>query len=343
MSLIYVAMSGGVDSSVAASVLADEGHDVAGVTMLLTGTCGSAAAVAAARDACETLGIEHELLDLREPFDERVVGAFADAYAEGRTPNPCVTCNDLLKFGALLDYARQRGADFLASGHHARVVRDAESVRLARATDAEKDQSYFLYRLGQERLEHLLFPVGSMSKTEVRRIARDRALPAASVRDSQDVCFTKEGEYEPVIERLRPDATRPGAIVSESGEKLGEHRGIGRYTVGQRKGLGIATGEPMYVVAIDAATNTVVAGPKSSLAVTHIDASRAVWYSDEVKQRCEVQTRSRGESIPGSVRHIADRLEVDLDHPVEGVACGQSVVCYKGDEVIGGGVIEGTR
>ena len=346
MARVFVAMSGGVDSSVTAALLLEQGHDVTGVTMQLwpssddEGGCCSVSAIRDARRVCDLLGITHYTLNFREVFEEAVVGPFADEYARGRTPNPCIVCNDVLKFSDLLAKVMAQGADFLATGHYARVVRDAQGTPwLAKAVDPTKDQSYFLYRLSRSQLEHVLFPVGELRKTEVRQIALRIGLAVAEKPDSQEVCFAPAGEHAKVVRERRPEALVSGEIVDADGCALGRHDGIANYTVGQRKGLGIGGGEPLFVIAIDAAENRVVVGPRESLKVSRVEADDIVWYA-EAQAEVTAMVRYRMDAR-AAVAHVdAERLIVQFAGQLEGVAPGQAVVCYRDDLVVGGGVIE---
>jgi len=345
MARVFVAMSGGVDSSVAAALLLEQGHDVTGVTMQLWPSgdaengCCSVSAVRDARRVCDLLGIAHYALNFRAAFESRVVSAFAREYAAGRTPNPCIVCNDRLKFSDLLARVSAQGADFLATGHYARVVRDeAGTPWLARGLDPAKDQSYFLYRLTPAQLEHVLFPVGELEKPAVRAIAERMGLHVAEKPDSQEVCFAAAGHHADVVAARNPEAMRPGEIVGPNGQVLGTHAGIARYTVGQRKGLSIAASEPLYVIAVDAEGNRVVVGEKARLAVERVEADDVVWRG-AASERVQAMVRYRMEAGDASVRRAGDRLSVTFDDPLLGVAPGQAVVCYRGDLVIGGGTV----
>ena len=346
MARVFVAMSGGVDSSVAAALLIEQGHDVTGVTMQLwpsgdaEGSCCSVSAVRDARRVCDRLGIAHYALNFRDAFETEVVAEFAREYASGRTPNPCIVCNDRLKFSDLLARVSAQGADYLATGHYARVVRDADGTSwLARGVDRAKDQSYFLYRMTSTQLEHTLFPVGELEKSAVRAIAERLGLHVAEKPDSQEVCFASAGRHAEVVGARYPGALVAGDIVDSSGSVLGRHDGIAGYTVGQRKGLGIAAPEPLYVVAVDAAANRVVVGARGELAVSCTEARDVVWRGgDEAGLQAMVRYRME----PRAARAVvtAGRLEVRFDEPLFGVATGQAVVCYRDDLVIGGGRIE---
>jgi tRNA-specific 2-thiouridylase len=339
-------MSGGVDSSVAAALLLEQGHDVTGVTMQLweasdaENGCCSVTAVRDARRVCDLLGIDHYTLNYRELFEREVVQAYAETYAAGRTPSPCIVCNDRLKFSDLLNRVSLQGAEALATGHYARVVRDQHGAPwLARGHDVLKDQSYFLYRLTPAQLEHVLFPVGEMDKAAVRAFAERLGLPVAEKRESQEACFAPEGPVS-ALERRAPAALRPGDIVDESGTVLGTHAGIGRYTIGQRKGLGLSGG-PWFVVAIDAGANRVVVGPQGSDRVSTVDAEDVVWRG-EAEALVDAQVRYRATPVAARVTAEEDQLRLELSEPVAGVAPGQAVVCYRQDRVLGGGTIAWT-
>ena len=304
------------------------------------GGCCSVSAIRDARRVCDLLGIPHYTLNFREAFEQAVVGPFADEYAAGRTPNPCIVCNDVLKFSDLLAKIMAQGAEFLATGHYARIVRDAEGTPwLAKAVDPTKDQSYFLYRLTRPQLEHVLFPVGELRKTEVRQIALRIGLAVAEKPDSQEVCFAPAGQHPDVVRARRPEALRRGDIVDSEGRVLGHHDGIANYTVGQRKGLRIGGGAPLFVVAIDAASNRVIVGPRGALKISHVKAGDVVWHGDMAAEvTAMVRYRMDGRAAVADVD--GDRLTVEFSEPLEGVAPGQAVVCYRGDVVVGGGVIE---
>lgn len=346
MARVFVAMSGGVDSSVSAALLLEQGHDVTGVTMQLwpssaeEGGCCSVSAIRDARRVCDLLGIAHYTLNFRESFEREIVARFAEEYAGGRTPNPCIVCNDTLKFSDLLAKVMAQGADFLATGHYARVVRDASGHPwLSCGVDAEKDQSYFLYRMTRPQLEHVLFPVGELRKPQVRQIATRLGLAVAEKAESQEVCFAPAGQHADVVESRRPDALVPGEIVDASGAVLGRHEGLAKYTVGQRKGLGIGGGVPLFVLALDSAGNRVIVGSRDDLLVTRLTAGDLVWHGG-AEERVSAAVRYRMEPVPALARIDGAQLEVTFDSPVEAVAPGQAVVCYRGERVLGGGVIE---
>ncbi len=355
MARVFVAMSGGVDSSVAAALLLEAGHDVTGVTMQLwpstdeQGGCCSVSAVRDARRVCDLLGIPHYSLNYREAFEREVVTPFAREYAAGRTPNPCIACNDRVKFADLLSKVALQGAEYLATGHYARLIAADDGsgeVRLARAVDATKDQSYFLYRLTASQAQHTLFPVGELRKTEVRAFAERFGLPVARKAESQEACFAENGDYAPVVIEREPGAGVAGEIVDVDGRVLGRHDGLAHYTVGQRKGLGIGgLAEPLYVVALDAAGNRVVVGQRSSLEIAEVRANSVVWHAEKgVPVPIKAAVRYRMEPVTATARvedaEDEERLVVSFDAPVSGASPGQAVVCYRDEVVVGGGVIE---
>jgi tRNA-uridine 2-sulfurtransferase len=342
---VFVAMSGGVDSSVAAALLLEAGHDVTGVTMQLwpssaeEGGCCSVSAVRDARRVCDLLRIPHYTLNFREAFEREVVTPFADEYARGRTPNPCIVCNDRLKFAQLMAKVSVQGAEYLATGHYARIVRDSSGTSwLARGLDGTKDQSYFLYRLTRVQMEHTLFPVGELHKTDVRAMASRLGLHVAEKPESQEVCFAEAGEHAAVVGERHPEALVPGDIVDAGGTVLGRHDGIAHYTVGQRKGLGIASAQPLYVTGIDADANRVVVGERLELGVSGVSASDCVWHGD-AEERVLAMARYRMQPVLATAKSTGDRLAVEFDEPLFGIAPGQAVVCYRGDVCLGGGTV----
>lgn len=350
MARVFVGMSGGVDSSVAAALLIEAGHDVTGITMQLLpegeleGECCGTDAVRSARRVCDTLGIPHYTWDFREVFEREVVMPFAREYAAGRTPNPCARCNDRVKFADLLARSLSAGADMIATGHYARIVCDDETAPwLATGLDETKDQSYFLYSLPPEVLELTLFPLGELEKSQVREIAARLNLPSAERSESQETCFAPAGEHVSVVAARCPEAVTPGEIVDAGGAVLGTHRGLAYYTVGQRKGLGIASARPLYVIALDAPGNRVIVGGSDELSARQVQAVPQLWRLGTGENRVEAMTRYRMRRAPATARYLGDLLEVTFDEPLSGVAPGQSVVCYEGDRVVGGGTIECAR
>ncbi len=332
-------MSGGVDSSLAAAVLTEAGESCTGITMALGRGASDESAIGDARAVCEHLGIPHRIVDLSAEFRRCVVESTVTAYASGTTPNPCVMCNTSVKFGALLDLARADGS-VLATGHYARIVDTPEGLRLARARDPRKDQSYFLYRLRGGDLGDIVFPLGDLIKTAVRAMAAERGLSEKHGSESQDACFLGEGGYPALVAAILPDADRPGPILDVDGSRVGTHAGLSRYTVGQRRGIGVASVEPLYVLALDASRNAIVVGPRQRLGVRAVVASEAVWHGPAGEARADVMVRYNARPVGATVRLSGARLHVVLDTPVEGVAPGQALVCYNGDVVIGGGTIE---
>lgn len=342
---IVVAMSGGVDSSVAASLLVEQGYKVHGVSLRMWEESRGPRVCSDHRGAAEVakfLGIPHTLLDFRTEFAAGVVKPFARDYLHGRTPNPCIACNRDFKLGVLLNWAREQGSDFVATGHYARIVhRDDVGAALWRGADRAKDQSYFLFALGREQLARALFPLGEMQKVEVRERARRLGLPAAERPESQDICF---GDYKKLVaSQAERDEICAGDMVDRYGKILGRHRGIHRVTIGQRHGLGIAAAKPLYVIEIDDESKRIVLGKKEELCCPGLIASEVNWLDlpGESEFTAEVQIRYRAAPALCSIRPGADRsCEVRFQEPVQGVTPGQAAVFYRGKQVIGGGWIE---
>lgn len=348
-----VAMSGGVDSSVAAALLVQGGFDVTGVMLKLwrgeaennaSGCCNVGAADDARRVA-DVLGIPFYVLNFAERFEDSVVNDFRQTYAAGRTPNPCVRCNQWIKFDALLERAGALGAEVLATGHYARVARTGARFRLLRGVDRAKDQSYVLWMLGQEALSRCTFPVGDMDKTETRRIATELGLRTASKPDSQEICFVRDGDLPRYIAQVVPEASISGPVVDRSGRELGRHHGIGRYTVGQRKGIGISLGVPLYVSSIDARSNSVTVGERAELGVDALLLGETSAVGDNFRPGEEVlvQHRAHGEAHAAEIASSASgRLKIAFQEPVEAIAPGQSAALYSSsdpEELLGGGII----
>jgi len=337
---VLVAMSGGVDSSVAAALLRDEGYDVTGVTLKLWGGesdsgCCSAADVEDARRVAAQLDIPHYVFNFTADFDARVVGPYVDAYADGRTPNPCVDCNRSIKFGRLLDRADALGFDAVATGHHARVRGVPEGGRqLLRGADAAKDQSYVLYMLGQAELARSMFPVGELTKAQVREHAASLGLRTAAKAESMDVCFITRGSRERFVADRA--GARPGSVVDTAGEVVGSHDGVAAFTIGQRRGVGVATGERRYVVDLDAGTDTVVLGRRDDLLRDAVELRDLRFVHAPPPAGCpvDVQVRAHGRPLSGAL----DGSTVRFARPQPRVAPGQAVALYDGDAVLGGGI-----
>jgi tRNA-uridine 2-sulfurtransferase len=351
---IVVAMSGGVDSSVAAALLAEQGHDVIGLSMQLYdqrggeqtwGGCCTLDDLHDARRVASVIGFPHYIVNFERQFRETVISNFVQEYASGRTPLPCAHCNSDLKFSTLLERARGLGAEQVATGHYARVERDANGRwLLKRSADPEKDQSYFLFSLTQDQLARAVFPVGTLAKSEVRTEARRLGLAVADKPDSQEICFIPDGDYARFIERKEPAVARLGAIVDEGGHQLGTHGGVHRFTIGQRKGLGIASTIPMYVLRIDADAGNVMVGPRSALERVSLTASDVNWVAIDAPAtplRVAAQIRHRHKAAPGVVCALPDgRAEMIFDDPQAAITPGQAVVFYDDEAVVGGGWID---
>jgi len=343
---VVVGLSGGVDSAVAAALLMDQGYDVHALALSTWRAVPEAgSSISAAAEVAEALGIPFHQADLEDTFFSQVVRPFLDDYAQGRTPNPCVFCNPTLKFAALIEAADRLNARWIATGHYARVARSDEGVsRLLRGRAEAKDQSYALYRLTQAHLGRLLLPLGNLtSKAEVRAQARERHIPSADTGDSQDLCFATGTTHQAMIARLRPDAVKPGPIYDAEGRSLGKHRGLPFYTVGQRGGLGITARHRLYVLRIDPEANALIVGPRSGLATASCSLTRVTFTSGQSPSgRLEVEARIRYRAplTPVTVEMTsADAANVAFHTNQFGVAPGQSLVLYKGDETLGGGVI----
>jgi tRNA-specific 2-thiouridylase len=360
---IVVAMSGGVDSSVTAALLADAGYDVVGITLQLydhgaathrKGACCAGRDINDARAVAERIGIPHYVLDYESRFKTAVIDRFAESYVAGETPVPCVECNQSIKFRDLLETARELGAKILATGHYvASRALPGGGRALYRARETERDQSYFLFGTTHMQLELLRFPLGDRTKAETRELARHFGLSVADKQDSQDICFVPTGNYAGIIERLRPGASGPGEIVDLDGRVLGHHGGIIHFTVGQRRGLGIATGSPLYVVRLDAGSRRVVVGPREALRTSRIRLREVNWLGDgTIEQKLEshpeiyVKVRSTRPPQPAWLRAGGSGIEVELIASEDGVSPGQACAFYDGSEgqarVLGGGVIAST-
>jgi tRNA-specific 2-thiouridylase len=359
---IVAAMSGGVDSTVTAALLAKAGYDVVGVTLQLydhgaaiqkKGACCAGHDIHDARTAAESLGIAHYVLDYESRFRVEVIEEFADAYLRGETPIPCVRCNQTVKFRDLLDVARDLGAEAMATGHYVRREVGPAGPELHRAVDPARDQSYFLFATTAEQLEYLRFPLGGLPKPAVRAAAAELGLAVAEKPDSQDICFVPEGRYTTVIDRLRPHGAEPGDIVHLDGRTLGRHEGVTRYTIGQRRGLNVAVGDPLFVVRIDADARQVIVGPREALLTHALILKETNWIGEGtsieaacgVARRVLARVRSTREPVPGRLTLVDGHPGVVFDAPEEGVAPGQACALYAPEaqsRVLGGGFIAGT-
>ena len=349
---VVVAMSGGVDSSVTAALLAEQGFDVVGITLQLydhgaalakKGACCAGQDIHDAARVAERLGIPHYVLDYESRFRRDVIDDFADAYTRGETPIPCVRCNQTVKFRDLLATARDLGADALATGHYVRRVDGASGPELHRAADDGRDQSYFLFATTRVQLAFLHFPLGGMAKDETRALARRFDLPVAAKPDSQDICFVPSGDYAALVARLRPGAAEPGEIVDVAGRVLGTHAGVIHFTIGQRKGLGVSAGEPLYVVRLEPEARRVVVGPRAALGVQRVALAGINWLGEAPPaDGLAVHVKLRSAQPPLPARLFLDGAgggTAVLDEPAFGVAPGQACVAYDGTRVLGGGWI----
>lgn len=347
-------MSGGVDSSAAASLLMEQGYDVVGITLKLwpqdcvsraEDKCCGPQAVTDARSVAHRLGIPYYLIDEAEDFQKQVIGYFAEEYRAGRTPNPCVMCNEKLKFGSLLSRARKLGADIVATGHYARVEKDPTTGRtlLKRGRDLRKDQSYFLFSLRQDQLSHVLFPLGDLTKSETRDVARVACLKTADKEESMEICFVPDKDYGRFLQQAKLVEKHRGDIVDIHGHKLGEHDGIEFYTIGQRKGLGISSPNPLYVIELDPATNRVIVGDDSLLEKSELTVQRCNWIPWETPPEsieAMVKIRYNHTGAPATIRPASDgTARIHLHVPQRAITPGQACVVYQDDLVLGGGWI----
>jgi tRNA-specific 2-thiouridylase len=339
---VFVAMSGGVDSSLTAHLLLEAGYEVEGIHLELTYPSEKypEASHTDLERTCRILNIPLHYLHTQTEFENNVIEYFCKEYSLGRTPNPCIRCNKNIKFGLLLEKVREMGGNYLATGHYARVEASKEGYRLLKGVDSFKDQSYFLYILSQKELSHILFPIGGLFKSEVKKRAADLGLPAANHAESQDICFLPDGDYKDFVSsRVKPE---PGEIVDTSGRVLGKHQGLARYTIGQRQGMGISSKERLYVIGMDSESNRLIIGPQDQLFKSKLTAHNLNWISGTapsgtVKVTCKI--RYRTPEVPAELQ-VKDQIAgVIFSEPQRAVAPGQSIVFYQGDAVIGGGII----
>lgn len=349
-------MSGGVDSSVAAALLVRQGYDVLGVTLKVwehedsetgpskkwqeRGCCK----IGIAKYVAQTLGISYEIIETRDTFREEVISDFVSSYIQGTTPNPCVRCNERVKIKSLVDLAVSKGIDYVATGHYVRLQKTGEHTSLHRAVDRKKDQSYFLYRLKSSWLPHLMFPVGDMQKLQVWQEAEALGLPADELKESQEICFVSHGDYRTFIEKEAPQSKKPGVFLDQAGQYLGPHEGIAFYTPGQRRGLGVATGERLYVQQVCSETNTVILGPEKSLYAPTCQVSELNLFDATLSEQptpVDVKVRYATPSVPAMLFPLtATSLRLHFHEPQKALCPGQSAVFYRGDQVLGGGIIQ---
>ena len=339
MEKIAVAMSGGVDSSLAAALLLQNRFDVVGITMLLADYDKN---IADAKNICDFLGINHFVADFRQIFRDNVENYFVNEYLRGNTPNPCVQCNKFIKFGALFDFANDLGANFLATGHYARIIFEDNRFKLKKAADFKKDQSYVLYNLTPDKLSRIILPLGDFSKVETRLLAENLNLPVANKPDSQEICFVPNDDYKKFISERNPaaQALQAGEIVDSSGKVLGNHNGVANYTIGQRKGLGIAAPHPLYVTKLDVANKKVVVGSNDNLFSKFLTASDVHWiYKPILPANLQAKIRYGSKFADCTVFEEENLLKVEFSEPQRAITSGQSIVFYDGDEVLGGAII----
>ncbi|HNT78099.1 MAG TPA: tRNA 2-thiouridine(34) synthase MnmA [Anaerolineae bacterium] len=342
---VVVALSGGVDSAVAAALLVEQGYEVSGVMLHLWREPGDAMSTAAedARRIAAALQIPFQLLDCVAPFKARVVEPFIAEYARGYTPNPCLACNRAIKFGFLLETARALGADFLATGHYARVQACEGQYRLLRGVDRAKDQSYVLYMLGQSQLRHLLLPLGEYTKPQVRQMAARRNLPVAQKAESQEICFVCDDDYRRFLQTYAPESIRPGPILDAAGHELGQHQGVPFYTIGQRRGLGLAWAEPLYVLELDVARNALIVGPAAQLGHVELQVgavSYVVGTPPETPLPITVKIRYKAADAAATlIPEAGNTARIALTAPLRDITPGQAAVFYQGETVLGGGMI----
>lgn len=352
MAKALIAMSGGVDSSIAAKIMTDRGYECIGCTMKLYDnddagierghTCCSLDDISDARNVAYKLGMEYYVFNFKEGFKEKVIDKFVRCYEEGITPNPCIDCNKYMKFDKLFERAELLDCEYVVTGHYARIEKQGDKFVLKKALDDTKDQSYVLYSMTQEQLAHTQFPLGDLRKTEVRKIADENSFINADKPDSQDICFVPDGDYAKIVEMHSGKTPEPGDFVNTDGKVLGRHKGIIHYTIGQRKGMGISAPEPLYVCKIDPVSNIVVLGSNSELFTVDVKVKDFNWISGEVPEgefRCNAKIRYRHPEQPATVKIKGDIVHITFDTPQRAITPGQAAVLYDGDTVLGGGTI----
>jgi len=350
---VAVAISGGVDSAVCALLLKKEGYEVMGITMRLLKTEEksrkylSIRGVEKAKRIAEKIGIPHYIIDLREIFKKYIIANFCEEYKKGRTPNPCIRCNQYIKFGVLLKKAKQLGAEYLATGHYARIEYDKEKEKylLKKGCDIDKDQSYFLYRLTQEKLPYILMPLGNFTKDKIKEIAREQKLPIEeNIRESQEICFIPENNYSEFLKKYLSEEIKPGPMLDTQGKLLGEHKGIMFYTIGQRRGLGISNKVPLYVVDINKKENAIIVGQENELYKSNLEVCEVSYVTEEKLKKplnSKVKIRYRHQEAPAVVYPLEDKkAHIKFAQPQRAITPGQSAVFYNEDIIIGGGIIE---
>ncbi len=345
---VAVAMSGGVDSSLATALLKEAGYEVIGITMQIWpsdkqafGGCCGLEAIEDAKKVAYKLGIPHYVVNFRDIFAQKVIADFCLEYSLGKTPNPCIRCNQYIKFDALLKKAKELDCSFIATGHYARIEQSPNGYHLLKAVDLTKDQSYFLYTLGQSELQHLLLPIGNLHKVEVRRLAAEMGLPTATRRESQDICFIPDNDYRSFIAKHSP--LKSGDIVDTNGKVLGRHSGLAQYTVGQRQGLGLTSNKRLYVIRLDTANNRLVVGTRDQLLSNRLFVSKLSWVSGEAPEElANITAKIRYRSPEATAKlHLNDGVaEVNFQQPQRAITPGQAIVFYQGNAVLGGGIIE---
>lgn len=353
---VLVGISGGVDSSMAAALLVEQGYDVIGVTLKLydyaeldfeppDGGCCTIELINDARSVCARLNVPHYVIDLRDSFRKNVIDDFIESYSRGTTPNPCINCNRFIKWGEMLAMAEKLGCQYVATGHHARIERSGSEIHLLKGVDAEKDQSYALWGIRKEALAQTLLPVGEYTKTEIREMARRRGLPNAERPDSQEICFVPAGNYADAVRRKRgwdDDSLLPGPIFDMSGKQIGEHKGYAFYTIGQRKGFGVSAGVPLYVTRINAVDKSITVGTKEHLYKRKFDVTDLNMLADKdsIPEKVIIKVRYRHLGSRGQVDFDDDSAVISFDEPERAITPGQSAVIYNDGRVLGGGIIE---